>query len=209
MVTAVVFDMDGTLVDSTTVIPDAYISVIRSLGGPAYEREDIVAAYHVGPPEAMLTHLLGRPARPEEVDAYHDRLAALAPGGVTVYPGVAALLDALRALVPLAVFTGASILACRILLGAAGLLERFTTLVGSDEVERSKPHPDGIIEACARLGVATADAAYVGDAPNDLEAARRSRALALAAAWGHQYRPDEPADGVLQRPGDLLAYVAT
>jgi len=72
-------------------------------------------------------------------------------------------------------------------------------------VARPKPWPDGIEQACRELGVAPGDAAYVGDAPNDLEAARRSGALAVAAGWGHQFRPDEPADLVAPTPGDLLA----
>jgi HAD superfamily hydrolase (TIGR01549 family) len=203
---AVVFDMDGTLIESATVIPDAYISCVTAAGGPVYTRPEIIQAYSVGPPEAMLTHLLGRPPRPEEVDGYHNRLEDLSHG-VSVYLGVDNALRALAKRVPLAVFTGASIRACRILLGAAGLLSHFSALVGADEIERPKPHPDGIVTACKRVGVSSADAAYVGDAPNDLEAARRSGALALAAGWGHQYRPGEPSDAVLARPGDLLAYV--
>jgi phosphoglycolate phosphatase-like HAD superfamily hydrolase len=55
--------------------------------------------------------------------------------------------------------------------------------------------------------VAPSDAAYVGDATNDLEAARRSGARAVAAAWGHLYKPGEPADVVLDDPRDLLTLV--
>jgi phosphoglycolate phosphatase-like HAD superfamily hydrolase len=50
--------------------------------------------------------------------------------------------------------------------------------------------------------------AYVGDAPVDLQAARRSGAIAVAAGWGHLYSPDEPADLVAARPNDLLELVA-
>jgi HAD superfamily hydrolase (TIGR01549 family) len=200
---AVVFDMDGTLIDSATVIPDAYIACITALGGPFYTPPEIIA---VGPPEAMLTHLLGRPSSAAEVDDYHVRLERLARG-VTVYPGIGETLATLASQVPLAVFTGASIRACRILLRPTGLLGYFTALVGGDEIARPKPYPDGILEVCRRIGVNPPDAAYVGDAPNDLRAARRSGALAFAAAWGHQYQPDEPSDGVLERPAELVDYV--
>ena len=205
---ALVFDMDGTLIESSTVIPDAYISLVEDLGGRTFARDEIVALYSVGPTKALLTHLLERPASDDEVDAYHRRLGELA-GGVTVYDGIEETLEALRQQsVPLAVYTGASLRSCRILLGAAGLLDHFDALVGADEVARSKPEPDGIHLACERLGVAPASAAYVGDATNDLEAARRSGARAVAAAWGHLYKPGEPADVVLEDPRDLVGLVS-
>jgi HAD superfamily hydrolase (TIGR01509 family) len=196
--------MDGTLIDSSSVIPDAYIACVTAVGGPTYAPADIVDAYTVGPPGAMLTHLLGRPSTPAEIDDYHVRLERLA-GDVAVYVGIRETLRELTSELPLAVFTGASIHACRILLSATGLLASFDALVGGDEVPRPKPHPDGILEACRRLGVDPRRAAYVGDAPNDLAAARRSGTLALAAAWGHQYEPGEPSDAVLLNPAELLS----
>lgn len=204
---AIVFDMDGTLIESSTVIPDAYIRTVESVGGGRLTRDEVIAAYSIGPPEAMLTHLLGRPSTTHEVEAYHQYLADAA-GGVTVYAGIRETLSSLRPRVSLAVFTGASLRACRTLLAKAGLVNFFEALVGADEVARSKPHPDGIHRACDRLGVDPRAAAYVGDAPNDLEAARRSGALAVAAAWGHLYRPGEPADEVLDHPRALLKLVA-
>jgi HAD superfamily hydrolase (TIGR01549 family) len=203
---AVVFDMDGTLIDSAKAIPDAYIACVAALGGRSYSPSEIIAAYSVGPPGVMLTHLLGRPSTPEEVDDYHVRLEHLARD-VTVYPGIKETVAALASQVPLAVFTGASTRACSTLLRTTGLFGYFAAVVGTDEIARPKPYPDGILEACRRITVAPADAAYVGDAPNDLRAARRSGALALAAAWGHQYQPDEPTDGVLDSPAQLLDYV--
>jgi HAD superfamily hydrolase (TIGR01549 family) len=200
------FDMDGTLIDSSNVIPQTYVSCISALGGPSYTPGEIIAAYSVGPPAAMLAHLLGRSSTPAEVDDYHARLEQLARG-VTVYPGIKETLATLAPHIPLAVFTGASIRACRILLRPTGLLGYFAALVGGDEIARPKPYPDGILEVCRRVRVNPSDAAYVGDAPNDLRAARRSGTLALAAGWGHQYQPDEPSDGVLERPADLADYV--
>src|SRR6266540_3324413 len=59
---AIVWDMDGTLIDSATVVPDAYIRAITRLGGPTLTREAVIAAYGLGPPAIMLAHLLGRAA---------------------------------------------------------------------------------------------------------------------------------------------------
>lgn len=204
---ALVFDMDGTLFDSATVVPDAYRETIVASGGPYYERAQIVEAYSIGPPKALLSHLLGRPVTDEEVAGYLQRLAA-GSDGIGVYAGIADLLRTVRGRVSLAVFTGAGRQAAELLLTASGLRPWFEVVIGGDEVPRSKPWPDGIELACRRLGVAAADAAYIGDAPVDLQAARRSGAIAVAAGWGHLYSPNEPADLVAARPSDLLELVA-
>ena len=201
---AVIFDMDGTLFDSATVIPAAYISTVLAGGGREWAPEDIIRAYSLGPPAVMLTHLLGRSSSPRDLRRYYSELAtratALAP-----YPGIEAVLGELRQRLPIAVFSGASREACGILLEGAGLSQYFETVVGGDEVSRPKPDPEGIVLACARLGAPPSAAAYIGDAPADIEAARRSEAMAVAAGWGHQFSPQVPADLVLQRPEEILS----
>jgi HAD superfamily hydrolase (TIGR01549 family) len=201
---AVIFDMDGTLFDSACVVPDAYIETVMECGGRRYERAQIIEAYPIGPPAALLAHLLGRACREDELVRYHERLLALG-GGVRVYDGMLDALSVLAAHVPLAVVTGASARAAEILLEAAELARYFHVVVGGDEIEAPKPDPAGVRLACHRLGVGPAQAAYVGDADVDLEAARRAGAVALAAGWGHLYREDHDADLVLREPGELLA----
>src|SRR2546422_557820 len=60
-VLAVVFDMDGTLFDSTACVTAAYRDAVVAAGGPSYTATEIVAAYPLGPPARILGHLLGRP----------------------------------------------------------------------------------------------------------------------------------------------------
>jgi HAD superfamily hydrolase (TIGR01509 family) len=203
---AIVWDMDGTLIDSTTAVTDAYIAAITRMGGPSLTREAIVAAYSLGPPAVMLAHLLGRASTEADVEEY---LACLRAGAAAAlpYPGIEATLERLRARVQLGVFTGANRAGAMILLEAAGLAGHFSVVVGGDEVEHQKPAPDGILLACKALAVEPASTAYVGDSPNDLEAARSSGARAFAAGWGHLYNPASPADLVLDRPEELLEMV--
>ncbi|NES27328.1 HAD-IA family hydrolase [Micromonospora terminaliae] len=203
-VAGIVFDMDGTLIESHEVVPAAYRAAVRAGGGPERTDAEVIAAYSLGSPADLLTHLLGRPATGADLDTYHAELAALAER-VTVYPGVTEVLAEVAARVPVGLFTGASHRAAEILLDRVGLLGRFRVVLGDDQVARPKPAPDGVELACRRLGVAPGRAAYVGDSPLDLRAARDSGAVAVAAAWGHQYDPAEAADVSVTRPGDLLA----
>ena len=203
---AVIFDMDGTLLDSFDAIADAYGTTVDRLGGGTRPREEIVAAFALGPPGRILTHLLSRPVNTDEIDTYHAELSARALR-VALYPHVAGVVETLSARVPLAVFSGASTLSCEILLGATGMRSQFGVVLGSDLVECPKPAPDGIELTCARLGVPPASAAYVGDSPDDVTAARRAGVLAIAAGWGELFDSDCPADVVVRVPEELLDLV--
>src|SRR4051794_27532194 len=113
-VAGLIWDMDGTLIDSATVVPDPFIATTTALGGTACTREEVVALYSLGEPAAMLGHMLDRPATSAEVDAYHQELARRADG-VRPYPGIKAALAALRPRLRIGVFTGASTRAAEIL----------------------------------------------------------------------------------------------
>ena len=200
---ALIWDMDGTLIDSGIVVPDAFIATVQAVTGIANTREQVIELYPLGPPKIMLTRLLGRPCTAADLDTYHERLHAMA-SKIQPYPEITNVLETLRARLPMAVFTGASLRAARMLLGTTGLLEHFVTVVAGDELDRQKPHPDGILRACERLGVPAQAVAYVADAPIDLEAARRAGAIPVGAGWGHLHQASAPDRIVLERPRELL-----
>jgi HAD superfamily hydrolase (TIGR01509 family) len=203
--TRLVWDMDGTLLDSTQVVPDAFVETVRELGVDDVDQEKVVAAYSLGVPEVMLQHLVGRTLEDHEIDLYYDRLLV---GSVAAYNGVLETLDVLRQrALPVVVFTGASSRAARTLLASAGI--QFDILVGGDHIARPKPAPDGVLEAAKRLSVPPQDIVYIGDAPTDLQAARSAGALGAAATWGHLYQQDAPADMRLRAPQDALKLLVT
>lgn len=175
VVDAVVFDLDGTLVDSRLAVTQAHRASLAAV--------------------STLEELRGVSG----LDAFHERLTELAPD-LRSFPGIAELLAALT--VPLAIVSGASRDACAIALEATGLAERFDVVVSGDDVHRSKPDPEGLMLACSRLGLEPARCAYVGDLAGDVAAARTCGALAIAAAWAGGPVPE--ADHVLWRPEELL-----
>ena len=204
VVVQLVWDMDGTLVDSTEVVPDAFVGAVAALGGPQVDHARVIAAYSLGVPEVMLAELLGRPLLDGEVEAYYQGLDG---AQLHAYPGVIRAFKALRAVGhPVAVFTGAAVRGARTLLEAAGL--DVDVLVGGDMVDRPKPAPDGLYLAAALLEVSAHDLVYIGDAPTDLQAARAAGALAAAASWGHLYDPQASADLTLNGPEDALALLS-
>lgn len=199
-----VWDMDGTLLDSSVAVPAAYVAAVRRLGGPPVSPEQVVASYALGPAEALLAHLLGRDLADGESEAYYGELATVT---VRPYRGVTDVLSALRARGHrLAVFTGASSRAAAMLLTTAGVIP--DVLVGGDEVRHPKPAADGLLLAARRLGIPASAMAYIGDAPNDMRAARAAGGMSAAAAWGHQYDAAVPADVTLPTPGDALALLS-
>jgi HAD superfamily hydrolase (TIGR01549 family) len=200
---AIVFDMDGTLLDSLPVVIQCYRETVLRFDGPNVSHEEMVAAFSIGPATVMLDTLIGRPVGAEAVTWYEGRLTA-AIEGVTVYANVPETLAALSVRSPLGVFTAADTSAAELLLRATGLRPMLGPVLGADRATRPKPAPDGLLAVCEALGLPPEDVAYVGDGPADIQVARGCGALAVAAGWGHLHRDGRGADVVLRRPEHLL-----
>ncbi|MFI6324559.1 HAD family hydrolase [Nonomuraea sp. NPDC050556] len=176
---AILFDLDGTLVDTMASTPQAYADTIRALGGPVVSPSDVVATWHIGPTPVVLAHFLGRAATAEDVETFHDHVAR---GDVRPFPGVTELLGDLRDEgYLLGVYTSATRRAAAFKMRSAGI---DLPLVAGDEVERPKPAPDGLELLCCLLGVAPSDSAYVGDAQTDLQCAAAAGALGIHTPLG-------------------------
>lgn len=182
MIRAVVFDLDGTLVDSATDLAHAVNHALRGLGLP--ERPTAEIATFVGEGAARLVERAVAP-----------RLDLLQPGlalwwehyrvhlldHTVLYPGMAALLRDAR--LPLAVHTNKPGALARQILDGLGVRERFVEVLGGDEAPR-KPDPAGTRALLARLGVGPEEALYVGDSVVDLELARAVPMPLLTVTWG-------------------------
>ncbi|MFG2736719.1 HAD-IA family hydrolase [Streptomyces harbinensis] len=203
-VRAVVFDLDGVLVDSFPVMREAFSIAYAEVVGPEPAPFEEYSR-HLGRYFPDIMRIMGLPPGMEEPFVRESyRLASRVP----LFDGVTALLGELAARdIRMAVATGKSGPRARSLLGGLGVLDRFTTVIGSDEVPRAKPAPDIVELALSRLQVPARHAVVVGDAITDLASARAAGAGAVAALWADVDEGPMLAaqpDAVLRQPAELL-----
>ncbi len=197
---AVLLDLDGTLLDSAPDLAAAANAMLAELGLPA--RDPAVIATYIGQGiprlvERTLTGALAGAADPDLLARalpIYERHYARESGRRTVaYPGVVEGLRALAAAgLPLAVITNKAERFTVDLLQRTGLAAFFGVLVCGDTVARRKPAPEPVLAACARLGVAPADALMIGDSANDVAAARAAGCPVWCVPYGYnEGRPPE------------------
>lgn len=133
MIRGVVFDLDGTLLDSMTAAPSAYAETVRCLGGPEFSLEEIVATWHIGTTPVVLAHFLGRKVSSQAITCFYSHFEA-AISTVQPFPGVVEMIDTLlRRGYRLGIYTTATRGAAMKALVRTELSGRFATLVGGDE----------------------------------------------------------------------------
>lgn len=180
---AVLFDMDGVLLDSYGAWRGLVQAAGRALAGREISPEQFDATWGQGVAADVERFFPGRTE--EEVARYYLEHFAEHAAALRVDPEARSLLGALRARgLRTAVITNTPGELARRTLAAAGLEPE--TVVGADEVARAKPAPDIVHEACARLGVPPAESLVVGDSRYDREAAAAAGAafVGIGAAGG-------------------------
>ncbi len=206
---AVLFDLDGTLLDSIELILASYHHTIRVHGLPP--QTDAAILDGLGTPlEAQLSRWTDDAASvPQMVETYRSHNLAIHDEMVRPYPGVSEIVHGLRdAGAKLAVVTSKRRDGTRRGLSVLGLSEVFDELVCADDVTRAKPHPEPVERALARLGVTPERAVFVGDSTHDMRAGRAAGVRTAAVLWGPFTRealaPTEP-DHVVRTAAELAA----
>jgi phosphoglycolate phosphatase len=209
------FDLDGTLIDSA---PD--------LAGAA---NDLRADHGLPPlPHAALRPMVGSGARgmvgiafgavpgDDRFDALKDaflaRYADRLLHSTQVFEAMQPVLDMLdRAGLPWGIVTNKAMRFTAPLVDGLGLSQRAKVVIAGDTTPHAKPHPEPLLEAARRLGVAPQACAYIGDDHRDMVAGRAAGMATLAAAWGYlgQGEPIDAwaADHVLSAPDQLLHWL--
>jgi len=210
-IAAVLFDLDGTLIDSFALIAASYRHAARTVLDRTLTEEEVVARW--GEPLVVRAAHLA-PHRTEEFvaaytayyDAHHDPLCR-------PFPGVPQMLAALASRgCRLAVVTSKRRRSTRQALERCGLASWIEAAVCAEDVRVPKPAPDPVVEALQRLRVTPSEAWMVGDAAFDILAARGAGVWSVAAMWGAREREALLAarpDYEVACPGDLVSLVAS
>lgn len=173
-VKAVLFDLDGVLIDSYRAWFVVVNEAARAFGSPKVSLAMFQSVWGQGIGADVKNLYPGRTHR--EVEEAYERAMAEQESTIVVNPEAAATLDDLRALgLPRACVTNTQIGLARAVLGASGLLARFDAVEGMAPNRREKPAPDLLLAALTALRVAPADALMVGDSRYDEGAAEAAK----------------------------------
>lgn len=199
-VDAVLFDLDGTLLDT---IPDLWVATNRmlaELGQAPRMLAEVTAFVGKGIPNLVQRALTeGRDVAPTlaagALAAFERHYAAVNGEETRPYPGVLATLDALAARgLRMACVTNKAEAFVHPLMARMEIADYFTCVVGGDTLPTKKPDPEPVWHACKALGVSLDRVLMVGDSGNDAAAARRAGIPVLLLTYG--YSEGAPVDTI-------------
>ncbi|MFT4171681.1 MAG: phosphoglycolate phosphatase [Rhodocyclaceae bacterium] len=198
---AILFDLDGTLVDSIPDLAEAVKMMLAELGEPPRSEQEVRAFVGKGIPHLVRSALAaGRgPRTDDEVKraiAVFQRHYAVTNGHkTTIYPGVLSGLSALhKAGVVMGCITNKDAAFTQALLAQLGLAQFFGSVVSGDTLPQKKPDPHPLWHACEQLRVGRDEAMMVGDSVNDALAARNAGIRVLLVTYG--YSEGVPVDTI-------------
>ncbi len=205
-ISCVLFDMDGTLVDTIGLILRSFHATFESLGLPDRPDPELLAL--IGKPLWYQMPLFD-PERVDELCAtyqsfyerFHDESAA-------AYPGIEEMLAGLEAQGHLlGVVTSKRQVTARPGLAHFGLDRYFKVIITANDTERHKPEPEPVLAALAALGCEAAHAAYVGDSTYDVDCGNAAGVFSVAVLWGpfeRELLAQHQPGAFAETPADLL-----
>jgi len=208
---AVLFDLDGTLVDSAPDLAGACneMRIERGLAPLPYERlRRMVGSGARGMVGVSFGLIPDSPGYLELRDEFLARYEARMTRETKVFDEMVPVLAWLeRERLPWGIVTNKATRFAVPLVASLGLAGRAAALVCGDTVAHSKPHPAPLLEAARRLDMAPGACAYIGDDRRDVDAGRAAGMLTVVAAWGYLGEGDAPdawgADHLISRPDEL------
>ena len=209
----VIFDLDGTLIDSAADLHSSINVVLARRGLPDLSLPQVVSMIGHGVRKLVERAFAasGRPLQGAALDAAYDEMVGVYESRLTelttLMPGAA---EAVRALhgagVRLGVVTNKPHAATETILGHFGLLDPMLIVMGGDSGLPRKPAPDMLEVALYKLGLGPDDAVMVGDSPADIDCARAAGVRSIAVRGGYTQKPADElgADLVIGSLAELV-----
>lgn len=211
IIRAVLFDLDGTLVDSLEDLTDAVNHARDAFSHPPLTADAVRLKIGKGS-----RHLLQQ-ILPDASDTDIDRALGIfldfnrqhIADKSILYPGILEILHVLAARdIKMAVMTNKNEDLCKILLQTLGIQDLFETVCGGDTYPERKPSPLPLLKVMEILGIAPNESVMVGDSINDILAAQRANIASIACTWGYGGQEElAGADVLACTPHQLLAAI--
>ncbi|MDC3416156.1 pyrophosphatase PpaX [Aquibacillus salsiterrae] len=202
----ILFDLDGTLIDTNELIIASFTHTLLHYAQNQYSREDILE--FIGPPLADSFRSVD-PNRVEEmIQTYREHNLANHDNYVTAYPTVVETIHKLKqAGFQLGIVTTKVKDTALKGLELTGMGDLFEVVIGLDEVEHAKPHPEPIFKALAQLDAKAEETLMVGDNTHDVMAGKNANTKTAGVAWtikGRETLEKLAPDYMLEEMKDLL-----
>jgi len=212
-VRALIFDLDGTLIDSKRDLIHSVNAMLGEMGRAKLSEETISGYIGHGAP-LLVSRAMGANAKEEELRrglkfflAYYEEHKL---DTTCAYSGVSdALVELSRKQVPMAVLTNKPVKISVSILEALGLASYFRVIYGGNSFETKKPDPFGAMKILKEFGAAPREAMVVGDSEVDVQTARNAGVIAVAVNYGFGVhdRAQHPADIYVEKLTDLVPLV--
>ncbi len=212
----IVFDLDGTLVDSAPDLAHAIDEMLTRLGQPPAGEETVRGWIGNGMPMLVQRALTGEQWPEREPEGFAEALAlymdiyeASLCNRTRLYEGAQECLQRLRQRhIKLACVTNKHSRFTLSLLRQLGIADFFDAVASGDQFTNNKPDPESLLKTAERLGVAAADSLMVGDSPADAQAARRAGFMLACVPYGYHggkgvavLSPDLILESLAELPG--------
>ena len=185
---AILFDLDGTLLDSVAVILKSFREAFDEMG---LAFDECSVRKSVGIPLRVQGEVFAGERAEEFIECYKAIYRGYHGLDNKLFPGTAEMLGAVRAKgCKTGVVTSKMIPSAKRTMEGAGIADSFDVVVTADDVTHPKPHPEPILKALELLGVGPEEAMYVGDALSDVDAAEKAGVQPIAVSWGARTRED-------------------
>ncbi len=211
MAPVILFDLDGTLVDSAVDLLNAMNVIVRQTGRPALSLAELRPVVSKGA-RAMLAVAfpeLNEEQRLQYLQPFLDCYQQAVAQHSTPFANIETVLSKIEASGSRwGIVTNKPYYLAKEVVHTMGWTHRSAVLIGGDTLLRKKPDPDQLFYACELLGVQPSDCIYVGDDERDVLAAKHAGMKSVAALWGYREAHDDPknwqADAMCNTPLDLL-----
>jgi phosphoglycolate phosphatase len=212
---AVLFDLDGTLLDTANDLGEALNYVLKTKGLKSVDKQTYRPIASDGSKGLLelgfgdrLSEFDFEELRTEFLNYYEKNIAV----HTSLYPGITELLSSLNSMnISWGIVTNKPEYLSKLLVPQFPQFNQCKTLIGGDTLAQRKPDPAPVLFACKEIGCEPKDCIYVGDAPRDIEAGNRAEMYTIIAQWGYILDVNEcdnwAADVMTLNPLDILATI--